>query len=90
MDAKPRRLYHKAQSAPLPPVIRRLVDARSTYGLRGIKALMRGELAKDDLSRVNHKRVYRIMKHNGVLLARHSARRPELLHDGKVTPCLLV
>ena len=83
-DAKPRRRYQKAQDAALLPVIRRLVDTRPTYGYRRITALLRRELAKGDRPRVNHKRVYRIMKHNGLLLARHSARRPGRLHDGKV------
>ena len=71
---------------PLLPVIRRLVDARPTYGLRRITALLRRELAKDDQPRVNHKRVYGNMRQPGVLLARHSAQRPGRLHDGKVTP----
>ena len=70
---------------PLLPVIRRLVDARPTYGLRRIAALMRGELAKDDQPRVNHKRVYGNMRQPGVLLAGHSARRSGLLRDCSMT-----
>ena len=70
---------------PLLPVIRRLVDARRTYGFRCITALLRGGLAKDDQPRVNHKRVYCIMRQPGVLLARHSARRPGLLRDCSMT-----
>jgi transposase InsO family protein len=33
--------------------------------------------------RVNHKRVYRVMREHGLLLARHTGR-PTLRHDGKV------
>ena len=33
---------------------------------------------------VNHKRVFRIMRQNGMLLARHTGRRNGRLHDGKV------
>ena len=84
MDAKPRRRYQKAQDAALLPVIRRLVDMRPTYGYHRITALLRREIDKDDRPRVNHKRVYRIMRQNGLLLARHSAQRPGRLHDGKV------
>ena len=84
VDAKPRRRYQKTQDAALLPVIRRLVDTRPTYGYRRITALLRRELAKDHQPRVNHKRVYRIMKQNGLFLARHSAQRPGRLHDGKV------
>ena len=32
----------------------------------------------------NHKRVFRIMRQNGMLLARHTGRRKGRLHDGKV------
>ena len=84
VEAKPRRRYQKVQDAALLPVIRRLVDTRPTYGYRRITALLRRELAKEDQPRANHKRVYRIMKHSGLLLARHSAQRPGRLHDGKV------
>ena len=37
--AKPRRRYQKAQDAAVLPWIRRLVDARPTYGYRRITAL---------------------------------------------------
>ena len=33
---------------------------------------------------VNHKRVFRIMQRHGLLLERHSGRRPGRVHDGKV------
>lgn len=39
---------------------------------------------EDDRPRVNHKRVYRIMRQSGLSLARHRAQRPGRLHDGKV------
>ena len=72
VDAKPRRRYRKAQDAALLPVIRRLVDTRPTYGYRRITALLRRELAKDARPRVNHKRVYRIMR-----LARSAVGTPQ-------------
>lgn len=33
---------------------------------------------------VNHKRVYRIMRQNGLLLTRHTGKRPQLSHEGEV------
>ena len=48
--------------------IRRLVDARPTYGLAPINA----------------KRVYRLMKKHGLLLERHTGRRRAREHDGQV------
>ena len=34
---------------------------------------------------INHKRIYRLMKKHGLLLARHTGRRRQQAHDGKVT-----
>jgi transposase InsO family protein len=50
--------------------IRRLVDERPTYGYRRIIALLR--------------RICRLMKKHGLLLARHTGRRRQQAHDGKV------
>jgi putative transposase len=52
--------------------IRRLVDARPTYGYRRIAALLKRERRANDMAPVNAKRVYRLMK-----------RRPRE-HDGQV------
>jgi putative transposase len=48
--------------------IRHLVDTRPTYGM----------------APVNGKRVYRLMKRHGLLLARHTGRRCPREHDGQV------
>src|SRR6185436_10652688 len=66
------------------PLIRRLVDERPTYGYRRITALANRELVKTGKPMANHKRIFRIMRQNGMLLARHTARRKGRLHDGKV------
>jgi putative transposase len=63
--------------------IRRLVDERPTYGYRRITALLRRERS-GGATMVNHKRVYRLMKKHGLLLARHTGRRRQQAHDGKV------
>ena len=83
-SAKPRRRYHKAQDAAVLPLVRRLVDARPTYGYRRITALLNRDLAADGLAPANHKRVYRLMKVHGLLLQKHSGQRPGRSHDGKV------
>jgi putative transposase len=64
--------------------IRRLVDARPTYGYRRIAALLKRERRSDGLAPVNAKRVYRLMKRHGLLLARHTGRRRPRDHDGQV------
>jgi putative transposase len=33
---------------------------------------------------VNHKRIYRIMRQNGLLLTRHTGKQPQRSHEGKV------
>lgn len=83
-SAKPRRSYHKAQDAAVLPRIERLVAKRPTYGYRRITALLNRELRAVGLPPVNHKRVFRIMKNNSLLLERSGFDRPERTHDGKV------
>src|SRR6478752_5478571 len=64
--------------------IRRLVDARPTYGYRRIAALLERERRSAGLPNVNAKRVYRLMKKQVLLLARHTGRRSAREHDGQV------
>ena len=76
--------YHKVQDTALLPHILGLVAKRPTYGYRRITAVLNRELAEDGAMAVNHKRVYRIMQTNNLLLARKYTIRPEHLHEGKV------
>jgi len=64
--------------------IRRLVDARPTYGYRRIAALLKRERRSAGLLPVNAKRVYRLMRKHGLLLERHTGRRRPREHDGQV------
>jgi len=64
--------------------IRRLVDARPTYGYRRIAALIKRERRSAGAAPVNAKRVYRLMQRHGLLLARHTGRRRPREHDGQV------
>jgi putative transposase len=80
----PRRRYHKAGDAVLLPLITALVAARPSYGYRRIAAVLNRQLRARGLSPVNHKRVYRIMQTNNLLLARKYTERPGHTHDGKV------
>jgi putative transposase len=61
--------------------IRAIVAERPSYGYRFVAAwLNKGVMAEE---RVNHKRVYRVMRGANLLLARHSGR-PARPHEGKV------
>jgi len=82
--SKPRGPYRKPVDGELLPLVRRLVDERPTYGYRRITALANRELASTGEPAVNHKRMFRIMRQNGMLLARHTGRRIGRIHDGKV------
>lgn len=88
-SAKPRQEqgrvgYHKAQDAAVLQRIQALVAQRPTYGYRRITALLNRELRAEGHVPVNHKRVYRIMQRNNLLLQRSGFDRPERSHDGKV------
>lgn len=81
---KPRRRYHKAQDAAVVPLITALVAARPTYGYRRITALLNRHLRATGAAPVNHKRVYRIMRGQNLLLARRYTERSDRTHNGKV------
>lgn len=61
--------------------IRALVTERPSYGYRFVTSMLNTGLEPGE--GVNHKRVYRVMRHAGLLLARHTGK-PTLRHDGKV------
>jgi len=78
-----RKTYSKASDKFLLPLIRVFVDQRPTYGYRRITTLLNKKLEKDGEKSVNHKRIYRIMKKNGLLLQRYTGR-PNRTHTGQV------
>lgn len=83
-SAKPRRRYQKAQDAAVVPLITALVAARPTYGYRRIAALLNRKLRTENAEPINHKRVYRIMHSQNLLLARRYTERSDRTHNGKV------
>ena len=59
--------------------IRKITDERSTYGYRRVTACLTRELGH----RVNHKRIYRIMRINHLLLPKYTGRSTRL-HTGTI------
>lgn len=59
--------------------IRSVTDTRPSYGYRRVTAVVRRQFGVA----INHKRIYRIMKENSLLLQRYD-RRPTRAHDGKI------
>ena len=81
---KKRGVYRMADDRWLVPMIRELVDQRPTYGYRRIQVLLNRKLRAVGKASVNHKRVYRIMKQNHMLLSRYTGKRPMRAHNGMV------
>jgi hypothetical protein len=84
-SAKTRSHYQKTSDAEVLPQIRTLVDERPTYGYRRIGAWLNRLRKASGLAPFNHKKVYRLMQQNNVLLTRHTGKPvPERAHTGKV------
>lgn len=63
--------------------IKDVIATKPTYGYRRVTAILNAKYAAIDRVRVNHKRVYRVMKSNKLLLSKYSPK-PIRVHDGKV------
>lgn len=75
--------YKKREDEQLLPAILAITDKRSSYGYRRVTALLNQELIRQQQPKVNHKRVYQIMKQNDLLLPAYG-KRPSRTHDGKI------
>lgn len=83
-NTKPRTDYRKAEDAELLVALRSLVDVRPTYGYRRIGALVNRERLKNGPPRLNHKRFYRLLSQNRLLLQQHTDKPPGRAHEGKI------
>lgn len=65
--------------------IKSILGTRPTYGYRRITAVLNAERRTQGtiFSAVNHKRVYRVMKENHLLLSRYGAKSTRI-HEGKI------
>ena len=82
--SRPRGRYQKSEDAEMLSAIRTLTDDRPTYGYRLIWALLNRQHQSEGLSRLNHKRIYRLMWQNGLLLQRYTGKPPGRAHDGQI------
>lgn len=63
--------------------LKAVVNKRTSYGYRRAVAILNRARASNGISKVNHKRAYRLMKDAGLLLKRHvGLEKP--VHEGKV------
>lgn len=75
--------YNPEEDQALFPYIREIADQRASYGYRRITTLLNHKLIKEGKNKVNHKRVYRIMKLHNLLLPAFGKKRKRI-HDGKI------
>jgi putative transposase len=64
--------------------IEEVIKGLPTYGYRRVHAVLRRKARATEMPAPNHKRIYRIMKLHGLLLARHVGGHEERRHDGRV------
>lgn len=63
--------------------IKSIVEKRATYGYRRVTAIINNKLISCGRNRVNHKRIYRMMKEHNLLLTKYD-QKPIRTHNGKI------
>ena len=63
--------------------IKSVISERDTYGYRRVTAILNYQRTKQGKNKLNHKRIYRIMKNNNLLLSQPK-RKQTRCHDGKI------
>ncbi len=63
--------------------IKQILSLRPTYGYRRVTAVLNAQRHREGLANVNHKRVYRLMRENHLLLNRFPMK-PLRVHGGKI------
>jgi putative transposase len=89
IQAEPERAPQRRGRRPEPDTallaeIREIIAELPTYGYRRVHALLRRRREQTGAATINVKRVYRVMKVHGLLLARHTGAGIERRHDGRV------
>jgi putative transposase len=64
--------------------IKAAIGDMPTYGYRRVWAILRRAALREGRQPANHKRVYRVMKAQGLLLQRHAGGADERRHDGVI------
>jgi putative transposase len=79
-----RRPYYKRKDdEAFLPLIRQITDDRPTYGYRRVTAIINRQRMAQGQSRINPKRIYRLLKMHGLLLPRYTGK-PTRTHDGRI------
>lgn len=75
--------YAIADDERLLPMVRQICQGRASNGYRRVTAHLNRQLAASG-ERVNPKRIYRLMRQDGLLLPRYTGQRPQRRHEGQV------
>ena len=86
VDGRTVQTFHQPADAILVDAVRAEITALPTYGYRRAGALVNRTRALMGLQAINHKRFYRVMKENRLLLPK-APKRPvsSRVHDGVVS-----
>lgn len=76
--------YRKKDDELLLPLIKNILYKRPTYGYKRVTAMVNHSLSESQQSKVNKKRVYRIMKINCLLLPKNQMQRVNHTGTGKI------
>lgn len=76
--------YRRADDEAVLIAIRAITDVRPTYGYRRVTAILNRTRRATGEPALNHKRVFRLMKRDSLLLQRHTGGRPVRTHEGRV------
>jgi len=79
--------YKKPDDRGLILKVKEILNDIPTYGYRRITAFLKKDAQNKDEKFANHKRIYRVMKQNGLLMLRPK-HRIKKAHDGKVQTLL--
>jgi putative transposase len=65
-------------------LIKKVIERRPTYGYKRVTAMVNNVLTDSKRERINKKRIYRIMKLNGLLLPKNQVQRTNHTGTGKI------
>ncbi len=80
---QPRRQRQSKDGPAVLDAVKAIVGGRPSYGYRRTTALLNRQRRLEGKAAVNHKRIYRLMAANQLLLERHTGK-PMRTHEGKV------
>jgi putative transposase len=80
---QPRRQRQSKDGLAVLEAVKAIVQGRPSYGYRRATAVLNRDRRREGKAAINHKRIYRLMAANQLLLERHTGK-PVRTHEGKV------